>query len=95
MVFWISFGFLVALQQIPKDITQHLPGYSRPGEHILKSNNRQMYIVADKVHNDFVRLYLAASDGGIAAAPGVTKTGVSVLAARGAKGLGAGIRPDE
>lgn len=54
-----------------------------------------MYIVADKVHNDFVRLYLAASDGGIAAAPGVTKTGVSVLAARGAKGLGAGIRPDE
>ena len=42
-----------------------------------------------------ISLYLAASDGGIAAAPGIIRAGVSVWLARGAKGLGAAIRPDE
>jgi len=85
----------LSLQQTPKAETRHLPGYNMPGEHILKSTDRQLYIVTDLVRNELIRLYLAASDGGIAAAPGVTRAGVSVWAARGAKGLDAAIRPDE
>lgn len=48
------FGFLHCLlsnlQQTPEGKPQHLPGYSRPGEHVLKLNyrrNRRANIAAD------------------------------------------------